>query len=68
MEKLSKLKINKSLNLSAINFNRFSSSKGWIGYFKVTDLSDENAIKNSSKIMREYFNIDDFFYDKCFIL
>ncbi len=36
MEKSSNL-INKALKLSDINFNSFSHSKNWIGFFEIED-------------------------------
>lgn len=74
MEKSSKLKINNNIswggiNLSGINFNGFSSSPGWVGYFCSSEL-ELSSIKKSSQMVGSFFNIDEFFmlsalsYDK----
>lgn len=63
MEKSSKLKNNinvGSVNLSGINFNGFSSSPGWVGYFYSPEL-ELSGIKKSSQMINSFFNIDDFF-------
>lgn len=74
MEKSSKLKINNNIswggiNLSGIDFNGFSSSPGWVGYFYSSEL-ELSSIKKSSQMVGSFFNIDEFFmlsalsYDK----
>lgn len=74
MEKSSKLKINNNIswggiNLSGIDFNGFSSSPGWVGYFYSSEL-ELSSIRKSSQMVGSFFNIDEFFmlsalsYDK----
>ncbi|WP_435932728.1 hypothetical protein ACSF86_04050 [Moraxella bovoculi] len=74
MEKSSKLKINNNIswggiNLSGIDFNGFSSSPGWVGYFYSSEL-ELSSIKKSSQMVGSFFNIGEFFmlsalsYDK----
>lgn len=65
MVKSLKLKINNhinwgGINLSGINFNGFSSSPGWVGYFYSPEL-ELSGIKKSSQMINSFFNIDDFF-------
>lgn len=73
MEKSLKSKINNNakcggIKLSGINFNNFSSSLGWVGYFN--GLADPRVVKQASRVIEEFFNINDFFmisalsYDK----
>ena len=64
MEKSSKLKINNNIswggiNLSGIDFNGFSSSPGWVGYFYSSEL-ELSSIKKSSQMVGSFFNIDEF--------
>lgn len=74
MERSSKLKINNNIswggiNLSGIDFNGFSSSPGWVGYFYSSEL-ELSSIRKSSQMVGSFFNIDEFFmlsalsYDK----
>lgn len=74
MGKSSKLKINNNIswggiNLSGIDFNGFSSSPGWVGYFYSSEL-ELSSIRKSSQMVGSFFNIDEFFmlsalsYDK----
>ncbi|MFC0821283.1 hypothetical protein [Moraxella marmotae] len=59
MEKSSKLKTNSNTtlnyaNLSGINFNGFSSSPGWVGYFYSSEL-ELSSIKRSSQMISSFF-------------
>ncbi|VEG13958.1 hypothetical protein [Moraxella cuniculi] len=61
MEKSLKLKTNNAVNLMGINFNSFSSSSGWAGYFYTPDLTGLHEIKQASQLVETFFNINDFF-------
>ncbi|ERH27748.1 hypothetical protein HMPREF9065_01067 [Aggregatibacter sp. oral taxon 458 str. W10330] len=63
MENLSKLIINNELCFRNINFNGFSTSNKWVGYFKAKDLSDVGNIKRASELLKTFFckDLDNFF-------
>ena len=54
MEKSSNL-INKALKLSDINFNSFSHSKNWIGFFKIEDEYWASGVDTALKLFDKYF-------------
>lgn len=58
MKKLSKLPINNSLCFRNIDFNGFSRSKKWVGYFGANDLGDTANIKRASKLLERFFSED----------
>ncbi|MGV6988170.1 hypothetical protein ACWA5Z_04100 [Testudinibacter sp. P80/BLE/0925] len=59
MEKLSKLTANKNIHLANINFNGFSSSSTWIGYFEETELVEPlNGIKLACELFYNFFSND----------
>ena len=55
MEKSSSL-INKALKLSDINFNSFSHSKNWIGFFEIEDENWASGVDTALKLFDKYFN------------
>ena len=55
MDKSSSL-INKALKLSDINFNSFSHSKNWIGFFEIEDESWASGVDTALKLFDKYFN------------
>ena len=55
MEKSSNL-INKALKLSDIDFNSFSHSKNWIGFFEIEDESWASGVDTALKLFDKYFN------------
>ena len=55
MDKLSNL-INKTLKLSDINFNSFSHSKNWIGFFEIEDENWASGVDAALKLFDKYFN------------
>ena len=55
MDKLSNL-INKTLKLSDINFNSFSHSKNWIGFFEIEDENWASGVDTALKLFDKYFN------------
>ena len=63
MENLSKLIINNELCFRNINFNGFSTSNKWVGYFKAKDLSDVGNIKRASELLKTFFckDLNNFF-------
>ena len=58
MKKLSKLPINNSLCFRNIDFNGFSRSNKWVGYFGANDLGDTANIKRASKLLERFFSED----------
>lgn len=54
MEKSLKL-INKTIKLSEINFNSFSSSKNWIGFFEIENKSWSRGVNTAISLFDEYF-------------
>ena len=55
MDKSSNL-INKALKFSDINFNSFSHSKNWIGFFEIEDESWASGVDTALKLFDKYFN------------
>ena len=55
MDKSSSL-INKALKLSDINFNSFSHSKNWIGFFEIEDENWASGVDTALKLFDKYFN------------
>lgn len=55
MDKSSSL-INKVLKLSDINFNSFSHSKNWIGFFEIEDENWAFGVDTALKLFDKYFN------------
>lgn len=55
MDKSSSL-INKALKLSDINFNSFSHSKNWIGFFEIEDENWTSGVDTALKLFDKYFN------------
>ena len=55
MDKSSNL-INKALKLSDINFNSFSHSKNWIGFFEIEDENWASGVDAALKLFDKYFN------------
>ena len=55
MKKLSSL-ISQTLKLSDINFNSFSHSKNWIGFFEIEDESWASGVDTALKLFDKYFN------------
>ena len=55
MDKSSSL-INKVLKLSDINFNSFSHSKNWIGFFEIEDENWTSGVDTALKLFDKYFN------------
>lgn len=51
------------ISLDDIDFLGFSCSKNWAGYFEAKDISDINLVRQSTKIVYEYFKDrwDEFF-------
>ena len=54
MDKSSNL-INKALKLSDINFNSFSHSKNWIGFFEIEDENWTSGVDTALKLFDKYF-------------
>ena len=63
MEKLLNSTTNSVISFDKINFNSFSSSPGWVGYFYARDLTMQSVIQLSSKIIESFFkdSMNDFF-------
>jgi len=55
MKKLSSL-ISQTLKLSDINFNSFSHSKNWIGFFEIEDENWASGVDTALKLFDKYFN------------
>ena len=55
MKKLSSL-ISQTLKLSDINFNSFSHSKNWIGFFEIEDENWAFGVDTALKLFDKYFN------------
>ena len=53
MEKLLNLMANKTISLGGINFNGFSSSNNWIGYFEAKNISDETMILKANELINK---------------
>ncbi|WP_118803611.1 hypothetical protein [Haemophilus haemolyticus] len=58
MEKLLNLMANKTISLGGINFNGFSSSNNWIGYFEAKNISDETMILKANELIKKFFGED----------
>ncbi|TCP92062.1 hypothetical protein EDC44_12815 [Cricetibacter osteomyelitidis] len=59
MEKSSNLIINKSIHLANINFNGFSTSSTWIGYFEETETAEPlMGIKLACELFYNFFSSD----------
>ena len=58
MKKLSKSLINNTFCFRNINFNGFSTSNKWVGYFGANDLGDTANIKRASKLLERFFSED----------
>ena len=63
MEKSLNSTTNSVISFDKINFNSFSSSPGWVGYFYARDLTMQSVIQMSSKMIESFFkdSINDFF-------
>ena len=63
MEKSLNSTTNSVISFNKINFNSFSSSPGWVGYFYARDLTVRSVIQMSSKMIESFFkdSINDFF-------
>ena len=63
MEKSLNSTKNSVISFDKINFNSFSSSPGWVGYFYARDLTMQSVIQMSSKMIESFFkdSINDFF-------
>lgn len=57
MKKLSKLPINNSLCFRNIDFNGFSRSNKWVGYFGANDLGDTANIKELLNCLKDFLKI-----------
>ena len=64
MDKSSSL-INKALKFSDINFNSFSHSKNWIGFFEIEDENWASGIDTALKLFDKYFYK---FKDEAFVI
>ena len=49
---------NKTISLGGINFNGFSSSNNWIGYFGAKNISDETMILKANELIKKFFGED----------